>query len=251
MSAVAPAGRGERAALAPAEARALFREGLVTPTSGWCDGWAQANLIVVPRDWAFDVLLFAQRNPKPCPVLGVLEPGEVSGTLLRGGDVRTDVPLYTVYENGEAAGTRTDLLDVWRAVATESYRDGEWQWSPGERRSSISDAQQLLCIEERQIAPLVARVNTLMSTVDGILGDVKGMTSRVTRRTERVDAAIDDTIHRVDETAGRVRAPHTPGTPDDPTIWGGAITPPLTSNRIASSTVSGSSINDFRGTTIT
>jgi len=114
VSAVAPAGRGERAALAPAEARALFREGLVTPTSGWCDGWAQANLIVVPRDWAFDVLLFAQRNPKPCPVLGVLEPGEVSGTLLRGGDVRTDVPLYTVYENGEAAGTRTDLLDVWR-----------------------------------------------------------------------------------------------------------------------------------------
>ena len=66
--------------------------------------------------------------------------------------------------------------------------------------------QTVAGIEERQIAPLVARVNTLMSTVDGILGDVKGMTSRVTRRTERVDAAIDDTIHRVDETAGRVRA---------------------------------------------
>ena len=61
-------------------------------------------------------------------------------------------------------------------------------------------------IEQRQIAPLVARVNTLMTTVDGILGDVKGVTSRVGRRTERVEAAIDDTIHRVDETAGRVRA---------------------------------------------
>jgi uncharacterized protein YcsI (UPF0317 family) len=106
--------RQDRAALAPGAARAMFRNGLVTPTSGWCDGFAQANLIVVPADWAFDVLLFAQRNPKPCPVLGVLEAGEVTGPLLGGGDVRTDVPLYTVYQDGEAAGTRTDLLDVWR-----------------------------------------------------------------------------------------------------------------------------------------
>jgi hypothetical protein len=66
--------------------------------------------------------------------------------------------------------------------------------------------QTIAGIEERQIAPLVARVQTLMTTVDGILVDVKGMTSSVTRRTERVGAAIDDTIHRVDETAGRVRA---------------------------------------------
>jgi methyl-accepting chemotaxis protein len=66
--------------------------------------------------------------------------------------------------------------------------------------------QTVAGIEERQIAPLVARVETLMSTVDGILGDVKGLTGRVRGRTEQVDAAIDDTIHRVDETAGRVRA---------------------------------------------
>lgn len=66
--------------------------------------------------------------------------------------------------------------------------------------------QTMAGIEERQIAPLVARAQTLMSTADGILGDVKGLTGRVRGRTERVDAAIDDTIHRVDETAGRVRA---------------------------------------------
>jgi hypothetical protein len=66
--------------------------------------------------------------------------------------------------------------------------------------------QALRTIEERQIAPLVTRVHTLITTVDDILTDVKGVTSRVTRRTERVDAAIGDTIHRVDETAGRVRA---------------------------------------------
>jgi methyl-accepting chemotaxis protein len=61
-------------------------------------------------------------------------------------------------------------------------------------------------IEERQIAPLVARVNGLMTRVDSILIDVKDVTTRVTSRTERVDAAIRHTMDRVDETAGRVRS---------------------------------------------
>ncbi|WP_062736019.1 putative hydro-lyase [Kocuria turfanensis] len=110
----AAAGPAERSALLPARARELFRGGLVTPTAGWCDGFAQANLMVVPRDWAFELLLFAQRNPKPCPVLAVLDAGEVSGPVLGDGDVRTDLPLYSLYREGEAAGTRTDVLDVWQ-----------------------------------------------------------------------------------------------------------------------------------------
>lgn len=56
------------AAAAPGDARAWFRGGYCAPTSGWSNGYAQANLIAVPRDWAYDVLLFCQRNPKPCPV---------------------------------------------------------------------------------------------------------------------------------------------------------------------------------------
>ena len=61
-------------------------------------------------------------------------------------------------------------------------------------------------IEARQIAPLVARVNTLMTRVDAILADVKDVTARVSDRTERVDTAIRTTMNRVDETAGRVRS---------------------------------------------
>jgi methyl-accepting chemotaxis protein len=60
-------------------------------------------------------------------------------------------------------------------------------------------------IEQRQIAPLVTKVNTLMGTVDGILVDVKGITSRVGAQTERVNSAISTTIDRVDETADRVK----------------------------------------------
>lgn len=104
----------DAATLSPAEARAKFREGLVSPTAGWSRGYAQANLIIVPKDYAFDVLLFAQRNPKPCPILGVLDAGETSGPLLEGGDIRTDVPAYTVYEKGELVDTVTSLKDHWR-----------------------------------------------------------------------------------------------------------------------------------------
>ena len=97
----------------PAEARKLFRDGLVTPTAGWCAGWAQANLLALPRDLAFDFLLFTQRNPKPCPVLDVLDAGEVSGPILDG-DVRTDIPAYRVYVDGELAEETTDVTSWWR-----------------------------------------------------------------------------------------------------------------------------------------
>lgn len=66
--------------------------------------------------------------------------------------------------------------------------------------------QMMRDIEQRQIAPIAARVNALMASVDSILIDVKDVTGRVTRQTERVDSAIHNTMHRVDETAGRVRA---------------------------------------------
>ena len=100
-------------ALSPADARARFREGLAVPTSGWSAGWTQANLIVVPREQVYDVLLFAQRNPKPCPVLDVTEPGEVACEIFDG-DLRTDLPGYRVYEHGELVDEVTDVRDVWR-----------------------------------------------------------------------------------------------------------------------------------------
>ena len=100
-------------ALSPADARARFREGLAVPTSGWSAGWTQANLIVVPREQVYDVLLFAQRNPKPCPVLDVTEPGEVSCSIFDG-DLRTDLPGSRVYEHGELVAEVTDVRDVWR-----------------------------------------------------------------------------------------------------------------------------------------
>ncbi len=101
------------AALSPAEARLRFRDGLVTPTAGWSRGFAQANLLALPRDLAYDFLLFTQRNPKPCPVLDVLDAGEVSGPILDG-DVRTDLPAYRVYVDGELVEETPDVREWWR-----------------------------------------------------------------------------------------------------------------------------------------
>lgn len=62
--------------LSPNEARALIRAGkLDQPTSGMCKSHVQANLVIVPKSLAYDFLLFAQRNPKPCPILDVTDIG--------------------------------------------------------------------------------------------------------------------------------------------------------------------------------
>ena len=101
------------ALLTPARARERFRGGLAVPTAGWSAGWAQANLVAVPREAAYDLLLFAQRNPKACPVLDVLDPGAVSGPLLDG-DVRTDLPRYRVFVGGQLVDEPTDVTAWWR-----------------------------------------------------------------------------------------------------------------------------------------
>ena len=61
----------------PQDVRRMIREGRWDrPTSGMCAGHVQANLVALPKDLAYDFLVFAQRNPKPCPILDVTEPGD-------------------------------------------------------------------------------------------------------------------------------------------------------------------------------
>jgi uncharacterized protein YcsI (UPF0317 family) len=99
-----------------AEVRAAARAGkLAIPTPGLALGYVQANLVVLPRDWAFDFLLFCQRNPKPCPLLDVTEPGDAEprGTA-PGADLRTDLPCYRVWKNGELVDEPADVRKYWR-----------------------------------------------------------------------------------------------------------------------------------------
>src|ERR1700680_2746340 len=100
-----------------ADVRRLARQGaLKGPTAGLALGHVQANLAVVPRDLAFDFLLFCQRNPRPCPLLDVTEPGSPEPRRVApGADLRTDLPRYRVYRHGDLTDEPTDLLNDWRA----------------------------------------------------------------------------------------------------------------------------------------
>jgi uncharacterized protein YcsI (UPF0317 family) len=85
------------------------------PTAGLAMGQVQANLVIVPRELAYDFLLFCQRNPKPCPVLDVTEVGSPEPKhVARGADLRTDVPRYRVYRHGELTEEPDNLLSHWR-----------------------------------------------------------------------------------------------------------------------------------------
>ncbi|MET9520295.1 putative hydro-lyase [Streptomyces sp. NPDC002994] len=98
----------------PREARELFRAGTRSTTAGWAPGHAQANLLSVPADWAYEVLLFCQRNPKPCPVLDVTDAGSWSTPLAPGADLRTDLPGYRVWQHGELVDDPTEVTGHWR-----------------------------------------------------------------------------------------------------------------------------------------
>ena len=98
------------------EARQLIREGrLSRPTSGVAPHFVQANLAILPRDVAFEFLLFCQRNPKPCPVIEVMDAGQVEAALTApGSDIRTDLSLYKVFKNGELVDEPDNLEAHWR-----------------------------------------------------------------------------------------------------------------------------------------
>ena len=99
----------------PKEVRNLIRRGELTrPTSGFALGYAQANLVILPREVAFDFFLFCQRNPKPCPILEVVEPGKYEPVLTApGADLRVDVPLYRIYKEGKLISEEEDITSYW------------------------------------------------------------------------------------------------------------------------------------------
>lgn len=99
---------------APSELRQLIRtRKWNSPTSGVAQGYVQANLVILPRDESFNFLLFCVRNPKPCPILEVLEPGQTEPTIATGADLRSDLPRYRIFENGKLKDEVDDITDVF------------------------------------------------------------------------------------------------------------------------------------------
>lgn len=111
-----PLTRTEAAALSPSELRSQIATGRWSgPTLGLALGYLQTNLAIVPRDLSFDFLLFCTRNPSPCPVVEVTDVGDPAiKDIAPGSDLRTDLPRYRVFENGEVVDEPNDITRYWR-----------------------------------------------------------------------------------------------------------------------------------------
>ncbi len=97
-------------------ARRFIRRGeYVGPTSGFAPGFVQANLAILPRAVAGDFKRFCELNPKPCPLVGVAQPGDWRIPALgQDLDIRTDLPRYRVWRDGKLVDEPKDITKWWR-----------------------------------------------------------------------------------------------------------------------------------------
>lgn len=102
--------------MTPKEIRRKIRKGeITTNTAGMCNGYAQANLVILPKKYAYDFLLFASRNPTSCPLLEVLDEGSrYTKYMADHADIATDIPKYRIYKNGILVEEVTDISGYWQ-----------------------------------------------------------------------------------------------------------------------------------------
>lgn len=130
--------------LSPKEVRQLIREGkIIGPTAGMAAGYAQANLVILPHEYAEDFDRYTRLNPAPCPVLEVLSSSPHTRTMADDSNILTDIPKYRIYRYGKLEET---VLD-----ASEYYQDGMVGFLIG---CSFSFEEALMCagIEVRHIS---------------------------------------------------------------------------------------------------
>lgn len=101
--------------MSPTEVRDLIRKQVITgPTAGMSLGFTQANLVILKKEYAFDFLLFSHRNPKPCPLLDVTEPGSwIPSKIAKEADIRKDIPKYRIYKDGVFTEEVNDITEYW------------------------------------------------------------------------------------------------------------------------------------------
>jgi uncharacterized protein YcsI (UPF0317 family) len=222
----------------PAELRAEIRTGSWTgTTAGQAPGFAQANLVVLPRDLAFDFVVFCLRNPKPCPVMEVLEPGDpVPRLTASSADIRTDVPAYRIYRHGELKDEVTDITSEWTSDSVAFLLGCSFTFEDDLTRVGIPVRhQELGCtvpmfrttIQTNPAGPFSGPMVVSMRPIPA------AMISRTVQITSRLPGAHGAPIHVGDPVAIGIRDIDSPeyGDPvpirrgEVPVFWGCGVTP--------------------------
>ena len=78
-------------------------------------------MAIVRERYAFDFLRFCQRNPKPCPVIDVTDPGDPeASSSAPGSDIRTDLPGYCIFRDGKLIEEVRRIKEHWRRTLLPS-----------------------------------------------------------------------------------------------------------------------------------
>ncbi|MBP2338327.1 uncharacterized protein YcsI (UPF0317 family) [Saccharothrix coeruleofusca] len=218
--------------MTPAEVRARA----TGPTAGLAEGYAQANLIAVPADWAYDVLLFTQRNPQPCPVLDVTDAGSPRTVLAPGADLRTDLPRYRVWRDGELVEEPTDVKGHWRDDLVAFLIGCSFTFEAGLRRAGVplrhvdQGRNVSMYVTDRQCRPAGRMRGPVVVSMRWVPAALVGTAREVTARMPAVHGAP---VHVGDPSAlgiadvGRpdFGDPVTPEPGDVPVFWACGVTP--------------------------
>lgn len=100
--------------LSSIEVRNKARNGENFTTSGLAQGYVQTNVVIIPKKDAFDFMLYCQRNPKPCPLIEVFDPGDYESNFAYKSDIRKDIPEYKIFKDGKFSSNSTDITEFWR-----------------------------------------------------------------------------------------------------------------------------------------
>lgn len=159
--------------LSPVQVRKLCREDKFRSggTPGYCHGYAQANVLILPSKYADDFRTFCHRNPVSCPLLGETPVGDptVPSILAKGSDITTDCGQYCVYEHGELQQVKKDLVDDWTSDSVGFVIGCSYSFEG----ALVADGFGLRHVEERRVLPVYKTSVQLMPAGGEIFPQVR------------------------------------------------------------------------------
>lgn len=98
----------------PKELRSQIAEGKFNQsTAGFCKGYVQANMVILPKESADVFEKFAKENHKAIPVLEIVKSSHYSTYLANKANLLEELPSYNIFKNGELINTVQDINEYY------------------------------------------------------------------------------------------------------------------------------------------
>ena len=89
--------------------KSIANEEFCSPTGGYCGGYVQTNMVVLPKEYADAFEKFASINNKAIPVLEIVKGTHYSKLLADGANLLNELPSYDIIEDGKVVKTVTNI----------------------------------------------------------------------------------------------------------------------------------------------